>query len=78
MEETWSRTKKEINFNCVRFWAFGLQSPAHAGSSLADFSTLKMEAIRSSETSLNARSTQRHIPEDDILHVLTNCKKIQQ
>jgi hypothetical protein len=36
-----------------------------------DFSTLKMEAIRSSETSVNARSTQRHIPEDDIL--LTHC-----
>jgi hypothetical protein len=45
-----------------------LQPPAHAGSSLADFSTLKMEAIRSSETSVNARSTQRHIPEDGILH----------
>jgi hypothetical protein len=27
-----------------------------------------MEAIPSSETSLNARSTQRHIAEDDILH----------
>jgi hypothetical protein len=27
-----------------------------------------MEAIRSSETSVNARFTQRHIPEDDILH----------
>jgi hypothetical protein len=33
-----------------------------------DFSTLKMEAIRSSETSIDARSTQRHIPEDDILY----------
>jgi hypothetical protein len=44
------------------------QPPAHAGSSLADFSTLKMEAIRSSETSFHTRSTRRHIPEDDILH----------
>jgi hypothetical protein len=35
---------------------------------LADFSTLKMEAILSSETSVNTASTQRHIPEDDILH----------
>jgi hypothetical protein len=43
-----------------------LQPPAHASSSLVDFSTLKMEAIRSSETSVHARSTQRHIPEDDI------------
>jgi hypothetical protein len=32
--------------------------------SAADFLTLKMEAIHSSETSV----TQRHIPEDDILH----------
>jgi hypothetical protein len=40
----------------------------HAGSPLADFSTLKMEAIRSFETSVNARSTQCHIPQDDSLH----------
>jgi hypothetical protein len=38
---------------------------AHAGSSLADFlfsSTLKMEAIRSYETSVNTISTRHHIP----------------
>jgi hypothetical protein len=40
-----------------------LQPPAHAGSSLADFSALKMEAIRSSETSVHTRSTRRHILE---------------
>jgi hypothetical protein len=34
---------------------------------LEDFSTLKMEAIRSSETSVYTRSTRRHIPEDGIL-----------
>jgi hypothetical protein len=45
-----------------------LQLPTHVGSSLADFSTLKMEAIRSSETSVHTRSTRRHIPEDGILH----------
>jgi hypothetical protein len=39
-----------------------------AGYSLADFSTLKMEAIRSSETSVHTRSTWRHIPEDCILY----------
>jgi hypothetical protein len=33
-----------------------LQPHAHAGSSLADFSTLKMEAIRSSETSVQSTS----------------------
>jgi hypothetical protein len=41
-----------------------LQPPAHAGSSFADFSALKMEAIRSSKTSGH---TRRHIPEDGIL-----------
>jgi hypothetical protein len=30
--------------------------------------TLKMEAVRSSETSVNPGYTQRHIPEDDIFH----------
>jgi hypothetical protein len=33
------------------------------------FSTLKIEAIRSSETSDHTRSTRRHITEDGILHV---------
>jgi hypothetical protein len=32
------------------------------------FSTLKMEAIRSSETSVHTRYTRRHIPEGSILH----------
>jgi hypothetical protein len=45
-----------------------LQPPAHVGSSLADFSSLKTEAIRSSETSVHTRCTQQHIPEDGILH----------
>jgi hypothetical protein len=35
---------------------------------LADLSTLKMEATRSSETSVHTRSTWRHITEDDILY----------
>jgi hypothetical protein len=39
----------------------------HAGSSLADFSTLMMEEIHSSETSVYTISTRRHIPEDGIL-----------
>jgi hypothetical protein len=39
----------------------------HAGFSLADFSTLKMKAIRSSETSVQTRSTQHYFPEDGIL-----------
>jgi hypothetical protein len=44
-----------------------LQPPSHAGSSHVDFSTLKMEAIRSYETSVHTKSTRRHIPEDGIL-----------
>jgi hypothetical protein len=61
------------------------QKTVHAGSSLVDFSNLKMEAIRSSEMSIYTISTWRHIPEDDILHSprhenlkpykkLTHCK----
>jgi hypothetical protein len=46
---------------------FMLQPPTQAGSLLADFSTLKKEAIRSSETWIYTRSTPRNIPEDDIL-----------
>jgi hypothetical protein len=45
-----------------------LQPPADAGTSPADFFTLKMEAIRSSETSVHTRSTRRHVPEDGIVH----------
>jgi hypothetical protein len=45
--------------------------PAHAGcSSLADFSTLKMEALHSSETSVHfTEFTRHHIPEYDILQI---------
>jgi hypothetical protein len=44
------------------------QTRAHAGSSFAACSTLKMEAIRSLEMSVHTRYTQCHIPEDGILH----------
>jgi hypothetical protein len=47
----------------------------YAGSSLTDFLTLKVEAIRSSETSVHIRSTRRYIPEDGILsHRCENLK----
>jgi hypothetical protein len=40
-------------------------------------STLKMEAIRSSETSgTTLRTTQRHIPEDDTLQVTFSLLRI--
>jgi hypothetical protein len=45
-----------------------LHPPSHAGSSLANFSTLKMEGIRPSETSVHTRTTRRHIPENGILY----------
>jgi hypothetical protein len=45
-----------------------LQPPAETGFSLADFYTLKMESIRSSETSVHTGSTLCHIPEDGIPH----------
>jgi hypothetical protein len=46
-----------------------LQLTAHAGFSLADVSTLKMEAICSSETSIHTRPTRPHIPVDGIPHL---------
>jgi hypothetical protein len=55
----------DVSEECIAS-IFSLQPPAHADSSLPDFSTLKMEAIRSSETSVYTRSTRRHIPENDI------------
>jgi hypothetical protein len=58
----WILSNKSINKSASE------ESAAHAGSSLADFSTLKMEAISSPETSVYTISTRRQIPEDDILH----------
>jgi hypothetical protein len=56
--------KNAVFWDVAPWW---LQPPAHAGSSLVDISTLKMEAILSSETPVHIRSTRRHIPEHDIL-----------
>jgi hypothetical protein len=62
------RAEKSANEEPV--WAGGcrLSPPAHTGSSFADFSALKMEVIRSSETSVYTKYTRRHNPEDGILH----------
>jgi hypothetical protein len=46
----------------------------HTGSLLADFSALKIVAMRCSEMSVHTRSTRRHIPEDDILPSKTYLK----
>jgi hypothetical protein len=51
-------------------WWLSPQSSAHAGSSLVDFSTLMMETIRSSETSVHTRSTRCHNPEYGILNII--------
>jgi hypothetical protein len=55
-------------------WNLSLQPAAHTCSLLADYSTLKMEAIRSSETSIYQSSTQRHIPEVQV-QTLENFKE---
>jgi hypothetical protein len=52
---------------CFRL-AFSLQQLAHVGSSLADFSTLTMEAIRSSETSVHTKTIRNHFSENGLLH----------
>jgi hypothetical protein len=62
------RLSHQSSILAVFDWWLSLQSAAHTGSSLADFSDLKMEAIRSSETSVHTRSARHHIPEDGILH----------
>jgi hypothetical protein len=45
-----------------------MQPPVNFVSSLADFSSLKTEAMRSSKTSVYTRCTRRQIPEDGIFH----------
>jgi hypothetical protein len=49
---------------------FRVEKSASEEPAYADFSTLNIEAIRSSETSFQTRSTQRHIPEDGILQII--------
>jgi hypothetical protein len=50
------------------------QPPIHGDFSLVNFSTMKMEAILSSETSVYTRSTRRHNPEDGILQTAVILK----
>jgi hypothetical protein len=50
---------------------FGVENPRARNQReqvAGDFSTLKMEAIRSNEKSVHTRTTRRHIPENGILH----------
>jgi hypothetical protein len=55
-------------WRCVDLVSTDVSVPTNAGSSLADFSTMKMEPIRSFEASVLTKSTRRHFPEDGILH----------
>jgi hypothetical protein len=66
---TWLQTEQPVeNSQKTPDWLFSLQPPVQADSSLSDFSTLKMETIRSYEKSVHTISTRRHIPEDGILN----------
>jgi hypothetical protein len=51
------------------FWVEGKYKKIRTRSVRERRSTLKMEATRSSETSVNTTSTQCHIPEDCFLHL---------
>jgi hypothetical protein len=61
----WTNVSEESIASIFRVEKSACGEPA--GFSHADFSTLKMEAMRSSETSVHTRSSRRHIPEDGIL-----------
>jgi hypothetical protein len=64
-----------VTMKNVVFWDVALHSAATCPHRFfaRGFSTLKMEAICSSEKSVNTRPTQPHIPEDNILHGKTSC-----
>jgi hypothetical protein len=51
--------KNAVVWDGRRVAACSLQPPAHAGSSLADFSTLKMEAIRQFAQDLHGAICQK-------------------
>jgi hypothetical protein len=52
------------------------QTPAHAGSSLSDFSTMKMEAIRSSETSVHMTPHRRRLHSSKIFLIIDLCNSL--
>jgi hypothetical protein len=59
-----------VDCNCDQTICKQSAAIAHAGSSIAEFSTLKMEAIRSSEMSVHIRSTRRHIPKTTFFNMI--------
>jgi hypothetical protein len=73
VDVVWTNVSEE---HIVRYVDRRLQSPAHAGSSCADFSTLKIEAIRSSQTSIHTRSTHNRMHTIKALKhfsIITSC-----
>jgi hypothetical protein len=64
----WTDVSEELIASNFRVEKSASQRKQVACSSLADCFTLKMQAIRSSETSVHTRSTRHHIPENGILH----------
>jgi hypothetical protein len=62
----WTDVSEECIAHIFRVEKLAREKLARAGG--ADFSTLKMQAIRSSETSVHIRFIRRHIPEDGNLH----------
>jgi hypothetical protein len=62
VDVVWTDVSEERIASIFRVEKSASEEPAWAGGS-----TLKMQAIRSSETSVYTRSTRHHIPEDGIL-----------
>jgi hypothetical protein len=62
------RRQEEIRELCLLDWTQSVAPALLVHSLISSSFTLKMEAIRSSETLVNRISTRRHIPEDGFLH----------
>jgi hypothetical protein len=63
--------KIRFNLNSVRYQCKCTLNECVYFNNFLLSSTLRMEAIRSSETSVNTISTRRHIPEDGFLQINT-------
>jgi hypothetical protein len=65
--QSWHRHENRLSHNVSK--PIATIKKSMLGASLAYTSTLKMEVVRSSETSVNFyQTTRRHIPEDSSVH----------